>query len=152
MRRIVNLVVFGALLYFGYTRALPWLQAKRATEQQATTEVAATTRCLTAAENAAWSVSDEALPFVEGTELPVDRVLWGGVLVRVGSQLAKADNACTCPTDACHTASLATREARRLLHAINGAVQTGDSAGIRDAGSRVAEISALLKQAQNQTH
>ena len=78
---------------------------------------------------------------------PVDRDLWGSMLLRVGGDLSSADAACSCPSDACSKASGALYDLRGLVNDLDSFVRSAGNP-VLDAPSRLERINRLLASAR----
>ena len=125
MRGFVKLVVVVAIVYFGYTRGLPWLEERKqgkAAESEATAQTTQSANCVGLARDASESLGRDLVPLAVP---PVDRAVWANALIEVGSRLTRADDACRCGTNACLEASLALSGLRQMVDKFNSGVRGG---------------------------
>ncbi|MDH3744584.1 MAG: hypothetical protein OES47_05720 [Acidobacteriota bacterium] len=147
MKGIVKLAVFAALLYLGYTRAMPWLERLQLSKQEesvAQEQGTASADCVALARTAANTLGSELIPLAAPT---ADRGTWGTALLRTGAALSDADDACRCGTESCLQASVAISEMRRTVDSLNSAVRGSGPPMASLAHSRE-RVDQLLNEAQ----
>ena len=150
MGRIVTLAVLAALLYLGYTRGIPWIEARwesleaRGAAARGTGGDDEALLCLRLAERANGTFSSIMGRFARP---PVDRGEWSTALVTVSAEVGSAESACACSAPGCEPAAEAMAELRQLSLAMDRAVR-GDPGGMENPARRQARIEEELAEAR----
>jgi len=146
MRQLAILIVLAGAGYLLYTQALPKYQEHKQATEAGAAEADQSQRCIGFARQANSSFASEIRQFAQP---PVDQGLWATTLIDLSSQLSAADTACSCPSDACLTASAALLELRGLINDINTFVRTAGPP-VMNAANRLETIDRLLESASKQ--
>lgn len=119
MRRLVQLGLLAAVLYFGYNTVLPWLQGQLqgdslngGNSQEGSASSDEVGRCINAAERANSRVSEGIRNFARP---PIDIQRWGDTRNRLESFLQRAESDCFCFEPACDLSSDALGELEDLV-------------------------------------
>jgi hypothetical protein len=141
---IVKWVVIIALLFFGYTKALPWVKQKDffASKVVAASGVDPSCTELAAAAGEAWGSG-----LGQFVNPPVDRDAWSAFRDDVQTRIERARDACRCKGESCARSADAMERLRGLVSTMDSAVQTG-AAPPSDIPQQQERIDSLLEEAQ----
>lgn len=140
---IVKWVVIIALLYFGYTKGLPWLKQQNLFARKA----AASSPGLSCAELGAAASDAWGGGLAQFVNPPVDRDAWSAFRDDVETRVDAAQKACRCDSESCARTADAMERLRRLVGTMDSAVQTG-AAPPSDIPQQQERIDSLLEEAQ----
>lgn len=145
-KRLISLAILAALLYYGYTVGLPWLETmgKGGGAGGSGGSSGESHQCVAEARAASDTISGELLP---NARPPVDSGVWGTALVRGGRVLAAAETACSCPTAACARGYDAVQELRAMFDELDD-IARGNPAGIGNPARRQERVDRLLDEAR----
>ena len=137
---------FSSLIgYYVLTQGLPWLETAMGSKGGGSAaEGSESAFCISQADAASDAVAGELIP---NARPPVDSGVWGTALVRVAGALAAAENACSCPTEACATATDAVYELRTMFDELDD-IARGNPMGIGNPARRQERVYDLLDQAR----
>jgi hypothetical protein len=141
---IIKWVVILVVLFFGWTKGLPWLKqqkffsspANAASEKPSCTELAA-------AASESWG--NGIAPFVNP---PVDRSAWDSFRSDVERRIDKAKSECRCNAESCTKAADAMDRLRKLVSTLDASVQSG-AAPPPDLPQQQEQIDSLIDAAQS---
>jgi hypothetical protein len=142
--RLLALAIVAGLVYYAITQGMPWLQTAIGSGGSGA-EGSESAYCVAEADAAIDSVVDELLPHARP---PVDAGVWGTALVRTARDLAAAENACNCPTEACDKGSDAVQELRAMYDELDD-IARGNPAGIGNPARRQERVYDLLNEARD---
>ena len=146
MRSLAILAILAGVAYLVYTQALPKYQERKEAEQAVDAEIEKSRQCIRLAKSANESFGTEIRQF---SQPPIDQGLWANFLLRISGDLSAADRACSCPSEACLSATAALLELREVVNDLNTFIRTA-SQPVTDAASRLDTVGRLLDQAAKQ--
>lgn len=139
---VIKWVVIIALLFFGYTKALPWVKEQNFFASKATA-AGVDPSCIELASAASDAWGQGLAPFVNP---PVDREAWSAFHSDVELRIDRAQKPCQCKAESCAKAADAMERLRRIVSTVDSAVQTG--AGLpSDLPQQQAQVDGLLDEA-----
>jgi hypothetical protein len=150
VRKLVQLVLLVAVAYFGITRGLPWVRnwvdsvTQEKIEGRTDPSLDATGYCVHLAHQAGAFVSRELRDL---SPPPADSTRWVDAADEIEERVRSAENACSCPSDACEVATQALLQIRDLVAEANR-ILLGDTGLAPNFARRQEEIDALLEQAR----
>ncbi|MDH3211666.1 MAG: hypothetical protein OEM05_04190 [Myxococcales bacterium] len=150
MIRVIQLLFLALLLFFVLTEGIPYIRdrvegitpAKVSGREIEGSSESAT--CVRLAHQVNAYVNQQV---VAASEPPGDPGLWGDSLGRIENELSEAEQACSCPTQACDTARRALREISALTANVDR-LFGGDGSVAGALARRQESINALLEQAR----
>jgi hypothetical protein len=152
--RVVKLLVVVVVLYFGVTQGLPWIRQRVEGVTQDKVEgrpdpsLDADDYCVRLAHQASAFVGQELRVLAPP---PAENSGWVNAADDIERYVREAENACSCPEDACEVAGEALSQIRSLVADANDVLH-GDTALVLDFARRQEEIDALLEQARVDAH
>ncbi len=144
MGRLLALAIVAVVIYFALTQGMPWLKTAMGSGAGGSTGDSESSYCVAQANAASDAIADELIP---NARPPVDAAVWGTVLVRVGGDLARAENACSCPTAACGKGNQAVQELRGMFDEFDD-IARGNPMGIGNPARRQERVFELLNEAR----
>lgn len=144
MRQLLVLLVIIGVGYLIYTQGLPKWEAQKAAEAADRAEADRSVECVNSAQEV---VRDFTSGMRQFSTPPVDRTMWGSMLLQVGGSLSSAESACSCPTPACDKGGAALHQLRGLLNDLDRFVRDAGPP-VLDAPSRIDSINRLLVSAR----
>jgi hypothetical protein len=150
MNKIINVVLLGAALYFGWTYVIPWFRSlgsgpgSRSYVEAGSGDEA---KCVDAAREAAEKFSEEMRSF---SKPPIDRNAWDNAYLRIENRITNADQLCSCPRPGCVTAQGALENLRDLGDDFASAAR-GDGTPPINGASTLSRVYDILDQAAEQS-
>ena len=147
LNKIINLVLLGVVIWFGYTQLLPWFRSLGSGPGMGTGSFDAgdgeDAECVEAARDAAAVFSEEMRSF---SRPPIDRDAWDRAYLRIENRIARADDLCSCSRPACSSARGALTTLRDLGSDFSAAAR-GDRAPPVNAASSLSRVYDSLDSA-----
>lgn len=146
MRGFGLLLVLVGVAYLAYTQGLPRLREMKAEDDAAAAVTDQSRRCVAGARAVSRGFASDIGQF---SRPPIETDVWASFLIQTGGELSSADSVCSCPTDACDSASAALLELRRLLNSLDAFVRS-QGPPVIDAANRLEGVDRLLSRAEGQ--
>ena len=146
MRGLAILVVIAGAAYLLYTQGLPTWREHQAAKEAVVAEGQRAGECVRLAKAASASFGSEIRQF---SQPPIDQGLWANFLLQIGGDLSTADNVCSCPAEACASASAALLELRGLVNDLNTFVRTAGPP-VMNGANRLETVERMLDRASKQ--
>ena len=143
MSKLLGVAIIAVIIYFALTQGMPWLETAMGTGG-GSGEGGESAFCISEASAAADTIAEELVP---AARPPVDAGTWGSALVRGGRVLARAEDACSCPTAACAKGYEAVQELRGLYDELDDMAR-GNPMGFGNPARRTETVYQLLDQAR----
>ncbi len=144
MSRLLGLAVLAVLIYFAVTQGLPWLKTAMGSNAGGLALDGGSAYCVDQVSAASDSISEGLIPHARP---PVDPDLWSLAVMRAGSALAAAENACSCPTASCNKGWDAVAELRAMFDDLDQ-IARGNPMGIGNPARRQERVYRLLDEAR----
>ena len=146
VQRLLALAILAVAAYFVITAGLPWLQARTGSAGGGADGGGGSDSflCIDQASAASDTIAGEVVP---NARPPVDSGLWGTALVRAAGALARAEEACTCPSAACASGYEAVAELRAMFDELDD-IARGNPAGFGNPARRQERVYDLLDEAR----
>ncbi len=149
MRRVLQLLAFAVVLYFGLTVALPWVRGrvegisedKIVGREERGTEGPG--GCLDSTEKTQRFLDRE----IRTLSSPADPEAWGDSYYEMGVMVDDAERSCTCANQVCDLAQQALQEMSAMITGIDRAVR-GDADFANLVPRHQAKIDEFVQQAQ----
>ena len=141
----ITAAVLAVLIYFAVTQGLPWLKTAMGSGSTGVALDGGSAYCIDQASAASDTIADE---LVANARPPVDASLWSLAVMRAGSALGAAENACSCPTAACNKGLRAVDELRVLFDDLDQ-IARGNPLGVGNPARRQERVYELLNEARS---
>ena len=147
--RIVKLAVVVAVVYFGYTQILPWIQDIRTGPGGSGSAASGfddggAARCIDLARRASSTLGSEMRRY---TKPPFDLADWSASVNKVEMKIYAADSDCRCSAPGCDRARQALSEIKGVLAHFDNMVR-GDASGFSNPADQLQEADRLLEEAR----
>lgn len=122
MKKVLQLIAFAAVVYFGITRLIPWIesQGEGMTRSGSATELSES-QCVDLARRATDTFSNE----IRRYRPPIDEAAWNDSLAKIEDRIYAAESSCSCARASCDKATMALSSLSGLLSGYDGAFRGG---------------------------